>query len=400
MSKSRGNVIDPLDVIEGISLDNLIIKTSGYTLQADEIERAIAYQKHHYPKGFPECGTDALRFTLAAYTGQDQDIRFSVDRVDGNRKFGNKIWQATLGFALPHIKDIEVSSGVPKPATLADRWILARVAEVADRVNVGLEEFRVGEVTQLLYHFFWDELCSWYIELLKPTLTGDDEKSANAGRQVLRHVLDVSLRMLHPLMPFITEVLWHELPRPGGSPASIMIAAFPTAADGLPDDAAKRDAETLMAYVSAIRTVRAEYDINPSQEIPVTTYTDDSNLVSIIEANAPLIRALAKSDTLSIQPMKGERISGSATAVIDGAELLVPLKGIINTEAELSRLNKERAKIVKVKAGAEKKLNNSKFLSRAPEEVVAKERSKVDEADGLLLKIEKAIQRIEEVEKT
>ncbi len=399
MSKSRGNVIDPLDVIEGISQEDLETKTRGYTLQQDEIERAVAYQKRHYPEGFPECGTDALRFTLAAYTGQDQDIRFSVDRVDGNRKFGNKIWQATLGFALPHIKDITPVDGVPEPATLADRWILARIAEVAEKVNAGLEEFRVGEVTNLLYHFFWDELCSWYIELLKPTLMGEDDERADAGRQVLRHVLDVSLRLLHPLMPFITEVLWHELPRAKTAPSSIMVAPYPTAADGRPDDEARLEAERLMAFVSAIRTVRAEYDINPSQEIPVTTYTDDDKLASIVTTNAPLIRALAKGESLDIRPMKDKRIGGCATAVIEGAELLVPLKGIINTEAELKRLNREREKILKTRVGAEKKLGNEKFLSRAPADVVAKERLKVEEAAGLLQKIDQAIARIEEVDK-
>jgi valyl-tRNA synthetase len=397
MSKSRGNVIDPLNVIDGISLDDLLAKTRSYPLEADEIEHAVTYQTEHYPKGFPECGTDALRFTLAAYTGQDQDIRFSVDRVDGNRKFGNKIWQATLGFALPHLKDMAVSEGVPTPHTLADRWIMARLAEVAENVNAGLEAFRVGDVTHLLYHFFWDELCSWYIELLKPTLSGDDEAKKAAGKQVLRHVLDTSLRLLHPLMPFITEVLWHELPRPENGPASLMVARFPTAADGVRDDAARRDAERLMAFVSALRTLRAEYDIAPSVEISVVTYTDDAALTEIIETNAPLIGALAKTVNMTLSPMAKARIKGAATAVIDGAELLVPLKGIINTEAELGRLNKEKQKIEKQMVGAVKKLANEKFLTNAPEAVVAKERAKVAELEALGQKVAEAIARIEEV---
>jgi valyl-tRNA synthetase len=399
MSKSRGNVIDPLDVIEGISLDALLEKTRGYTLPDDEIKRAVAYQKEHYPEGFPECGTDALRFTLAAYTGQDQDIRFAVSRVDGNRKFGNKIWQATLGFALPHIKDLEPTPGVPTPHTLADKWILGRLAEVAEAAGNGLEAFRVGDVTHLLYHFFWDELCSWYIELLKPTLTGDDPEAAQAGKQVLCHVLETALKLLHPLMPFITEVLWQALPKRKTAPTSIMVAPYPTAEDGIADPAAKQQAERLMGLVSAIRTVRAEYDIAPSKQIPVTVHTDDAGLAGIIDANTRLISALIRSKKIAVLPMAADRAGGAATAVIEGAELLVPLKGVIDVASELSRLNKEREKIVKQTAVAQKKLQNEGFLSQAPKAVVEKERTKVTEAESLLKKIDAALARISEVEK-
>lgn len=399
MSKSRGNVIDPLDVIDGITLEALVTKTQGYTLPKDEIDRAVAYQKEHYPEGFPECGTDALRFTLAAYTGQDQDIRFSVGRVDGNRKFGNKIWQAVLGFALPHIKDLTVQKGVPVPANLADRWILARLAEVAEQANLGLEEFRVGDVTQQLYHFFWDELCSWYIELLKPTLYGDDPAAAEAGKRVLCHVLEVSLRLLHPLMPFLTEALWQELPKAKDAPSSIMIATYPTAADGLPDVNAKRSAEHLMAFVSAVRTVRAEYDISPSMRIPVYAYTDDSVLKQIASENGDLIRALARIDSLHIEAVTRERVKGAAAAVMDGAELAVPLKGIVDFAAETQRLSKEKDKLEKLAQGVEKKLSNETFLSRAPEDVILKEKEKLREASDRLAKIGEAIARIEELEK-
>jgi valyl-tRNA synthetase len=397
MSKSRGNVIDPLDVIDGIALDALLDKTRGYTLPNDEIERAVAYQKEHYPEGFPECGTDALRFTLAAYTGQDQDIRFSVDRVDGNRKFGNKIWQAVLGFALPHIKDLTVEDGVPKPATLADRWILSRLAEVAMQSNRGLEEFRVGDVTHLLYHFFWDELCSWYIELLKPTLHGDDPQKAEAGKRVLCHVLEVSLRLLHPLMPFLTEALWQELPKAKDAKKSIMTAPYPTVEDGLKDAVAESDAERLMAFVSAVRTVRAEYDIAPSLRIPMFAYTDDEIVRRIVMANEDFIKALARIEVLHLESMSSDRPKGSATAVIDGAELAVPLKGVIDLSAESARLAKEKDKLEKQAAAVEKKLSNEGFLSRAPEDVILKEKEKLRETSERLSKIAEALIRLEEI---
>ncbi len=399
MSKSRGNVIDPLDVVSGIGLQELIAKTQSYTLPKDEIERAVAYQKEHYPEGFPECGADALRFTLAAYTGQDQDIRFAVSRVDANRKFGNKIWQAVLGFAMPHIKDIETDIGVPQPLTLADRWILARLAEVAEQANKGLEEFSVGDVTHLLYHFFWDELCSWYIELLKPVLNGDDPHKAQTGKRVLCHVLEVSLRLLHPLMPFLTEALWQELPKSKDAPKSIMITRYPTASDGLPDTEAKLQAERLMSLVSAVRTVRAEYDIAPSMRIPVYLYTDNDALKEIVLSNEELIKSLARIDALNIETMSSDRAKGSAAAIIDGAEIAVPLKGVVDLSAEAARLNKEKDKLTKLAVSVEKKLESEVFLSRAPQDIIEKEKDKLREATERLSKINDALLRIEELEK-
>ncbi len=399
MSKSRGNVIDPMDVIEGIELSDLLTKTKSYALPQKEIDSAVKYQSQQFPEGFPKCGTDALRFTLAAYTGQDQDIRFSVDRVAGYRKFGNKIWQAVLGFAMPHIKDITRSAGVPEPATLADRWILSRIAEVAGEVNAGLDAFRVGDVTQLLYHFFWDELCSWYIELIKPVLGGEDEKERTASKQVLCHAIDVSLRLLHPLMPFVTEALWQQLPRKEGDPTSIMNARFPSEKDGLPDETSQKRAEKLMACIGGVRTIRADYDVAPSKPIAVNVYTDDADLTEILESNVALISALARVESLCVEPMRAERIKGAATAVVEGMELLAPLKGIIDFAAERERLNKEQQKTSKLMAGAEKKLGNEKFLSKAPEDVVAKERAKVEDGKAHLEKISEALKRLDEVEK-
>ncbi len=398
MSKSRGNVIDPLDVIEGISLEDLLTKTRGYKLPDDEIERAVEYQQQHYPKGFPTCGTDALRFTLAAYTGQDQDIRFSVDRVEGYRKFCNKIWQAVLGFAMPHLTGLEATPGVPEPVTLGDRWILSRLAEVADKVNAHLGDFKVGEATSLLYHFFWDELCSWYIELLKPVFSGDQASAAaKTGRQVLRHVLEVSLRLMHPLMPMVTEVLWQQLPKPADAPPSIMLAAYPTADDGLADPAAQGRAARLMELISAVRTVRAEYDVAPSKAVALIVRSDDPALEPLIEENREMITALARVNDLTIDPAAAPRPNGCATAVIDQAELLVPLKGVIDVDAEKARLAKEQERAQKQFDLAEKKLNNEKFTSRAPEEVVQKERTKLEEARELLGKVASALDRLNEV---
>ena len=398
MSKSRGNVIDPMDVIEGIAIDDLVTKTQGYTLPDQEIQSAVKYQKEHYPHGFEECGTDALRFTLAAYTGQDQDIRFSVDRVEGYRKFGNKIWQAVLGFAMPHLDGLQIGDGVPEPATLADRWILDRLACVADEVNQGLEAFRVGDVVHLLYHFFWDELCSWYIELLKPVLLGDDREKSDAGKQVLRHTLDVSLRLLHPLMPFVTEALWQNLPKGSKAAQTIMRAPYPTSSEGRIDEDARVTTKRLMGIISAVRTLRAEYDVAPSKAIPLIVRTDDLSLATLVKENKVLIHALTKLESLTVESAAAKHLGGVATAVAEGAELLVPLKGIIDVGAERARLEKEKEKASKLVMTCEKKLGNEKFTSRAPADVVAKETEKRNEAKDSIRKIEEALVRLREVE--
>jgi len=397
MSKSRGNVIDPIDVMDGITLDAMIEKTRALTLPQAEIDSAIRYQKERFPSGFSECGTDALRFTLAAYTGQDQDIRFSVDRVEGYRKFCNKIWQAVLGFAMPHLEGIVPAAGVPTPSTLADRWILSRLAEVADEVGKGLEEFRVGDATQALYHFFWDELCSWYIELLKPVLSGDDAEARDKGRRVLLHALDVSLRLLHPIMPFVTETLWQELPHPPDAPASIMVAPFPTAADGRMDPAACAMAARLQEVISAIRAIRSEFAVAPSRGVSVVVRTDDADLAALIGESRALLAALAHIDDAAIIGAQALRPPGSATAVIRGAELLLPLKGLIDLDAEAARLAKEQERAVKDIEFAEKKLSNERFTAKAPADVVEKERQRMEEARGRLAKVAEAIARLDEV---
>ncbi|HUT78675.1 MAG TPA: valine--tRNA ligase, partial [Polyangia bacterium] len=398
MSKSRGNVIDPLDVIEGIALDDLLAKTRGYALPKAEIDSAVAYQSEHFPKGFPACGTDALRFTLAAYAGQDQDIRFSVERVEGYRKFCNKIWQAVVGFALPHLEGLAVDWAVPEPATLADRWILARLSEVAAEVNRGLEEFRVGEVTHQLYHFFWDELCSWYIELQKPVFSGDDPATREAGRRVLAHVLDASLRLLHPLMPFVTEALWQELPKPAGSPESIMRAAFPTAASGRPDPDALRQAARLMQVIGTVRTLRSDYNVGPGVAIGLHVATDDADLAALLPRSAALLEALARVGSVEVSGAGTPRPTGCATAVIDGAELLVPLRGVIDVAAERARLGKERERAAKDIDFAARKLGNEGFVARAPAEVVAKEHERLEEARLRLAAVDEAVARLTELE--
>lgn len=397
MSKSKGNVIDPLDVVEGISPEKMTEKTKGLTLPEAEIKSAIAYQKTHFPKGFEKSGTDALRYTLAAYTGQDQDIRFSVDRVESNRKFCNKIWQATLGFSLPNLRGMTPTCGLPTPSSMADKWILARLTNVIFEVNKGLEEFKVGEVTQLLYHFFWDELCSWYIELQKPVFLGDDAEKREAAQHVLRHTLDMSLRLLHPLMPFVTEILWQQLPKVDDAPPSIMIAPFPTEADGGKDDGAIAEATQLMEIVTAVRAIRSEYNVAPSKPISVELITDDEAIKSVMTQNGHLLKNLAKIESFKLSPGDAQVPSGCATTVAAGAQLLIPLKEILDVTAEKARLDKEKGKCENEILRSEKKLSNEKFVANAPDAVIEKERAKTAENKERLNQILDALKRLEEM---
>jgi len=397
MSKSKGNVIDPIDVMEGISLEDMLAKTRSLTLPDPEIENAVAYQRQHFPNGFAQSGTDALRYTLAAYTGQDQDIRFSVERVENNRKFCNKIWQATLGFAMPNLEGMVPLAGVPEPGTLADRWILSRLAQVADEVNQGLESFRVGDVVNLLYQFFWNELCSWYIELQKTVFFGDDEPLKQQGRNVLRHTLDVSLRMLHPLMPFITEVLWQKLPKPEGAPQSIMTAPFPTPQDGLVDEVALRDANALMAIVTAVRNIRAEYNVPPAKEIAIILRTDSDALGTLLANSRALLRSLAKIDSVDILASDAEMPPACATAMAAGAEVLIPLRDIVDAAAERARLTRERDKVCKEIAQCEKKLSNERFIAQAPPNIVQKEQQRLADAQAQLTRMDAALARLESI---
>jgi valyl-tRNA synthetase len=287
-----------------------------------------------------------------------------------------------------------------KPVSLSDRWILARLGEVIEQVNSGLEKFRVGEVVQLLYHFFWNDLCSWYIEFSKPVFNGTDDAQKSMAQQVLRYTLDMSLRLLHPLMPFITETLWQRLPKDSAAPESIMLAKFPDREDCYQDEQALIDTGNLMEIVTAVRTVRSEYNVAPSKKISLDIKTDDLKLVQFIKDNELLITTLAKVAPVTV--VNSKTVSGTidntqvASAVAAGAELLIPLSEIVDYKAEKERLKKERLKLEKIIAQSQKKLSNRKFVSNAPADVVKKEQLKSDDAELKLKKIKEALTRIAE----
>lgn len=340
MSKSLGNGVDPMDVIS-------------------------------------EYGADSLRYFLATASSPGQDLRYSNDKVESVWNFANKIWNASR-FAMMNMegmehKDIDLSG----EKSVADTWILTRLNETIEQVTDLAERYEFGEVGRLLYNFIWDDFCDWYIEMAKLPLYGEDEQAKAMTRSVLAYVLDNTMRLLHPFMPFITEEIWQNLPTEG---ESITIAAWPTADPAL-SDAKKADSmKLLMDVIRSVRTIRAEVQTPMSKKVPMTISAKDATTLSVLEENAAYIERFCNPETLTI----GHNIEApekSMSAVVSGAELFMPLEGLIDIEEELKRLQKELDKWAKEVKLVQGKLSNERFVSKAPEAVVAEERKK--EADYL-----------------
>ncbi len=341
MSKSKGNVIDPLNIID-------------------------------------KYGADAFRFTLAAFAAQGRDVKMSEKRVEGYRNFVNKLWNATR-FALMHIKEGATNISVDQ-ISLADRWILSRFGTTTAKVSEALDEYRFNEAASAAYNFVWHELCDWYIEAAKPALygkKGDASQKATLG--VLWRVLHDTLILLHPFMPFVTEEIWHKLP---GTQGSIMRAVFPSdapeAKDLVRDAVAEEAMQVVIDVITGVRNIRGEMNVAPSLLLKVNLLTRDEHICKVVEANADMIIDLAKLDTLLVEE-SGEKPKAAATAIIDGATIFASLEGIIDTDKESARLQKEIDKLGKELDGVSKKLNNESFLNKAPEEIVAKVKEKHDQ---------------------
>jgi valyl-tRNA synthetase len=391
MSKMKGNGIDPLDVVHGATLEQLLERI-------DEIpdtkvrESAGKTTRKLFGKGIPAMGADALRFALAALNTAGR-IRLSVERVEGYRNFINKLWNASR-FALmnldgydPERFEAQIAGRPPadKPElfALADRWILSRLSQLSSDVDTALEGFRFADAANAIYHFVWHELCDWYIEMAKPTLHvggGDPDPSREPRRHavqgVLATVLETSLRLLHPFAPFVTEEIWQKLPRPSTSPASLMVTVYPGKDARFRDDDAEQRMALLQEITVAIRMLRGTYNVPPSWSVPVELHAADERRRAIVERHREVIENGAKV-TLTIAA-SGPRAPQSAKAVIGSdVELIMPLAGLVDIAAEKTRIAKEIGKTERDIAGLEKKLDNPDFLARAPEEVVAEQRARL-----------------------
>ncbi len=335
MSKSKGNVIDPLVVID-------------------------------------QYGTDAFRFTLTAFAVMGRDVKMSERRVEGYRHFVNKLWNAAR-FSLMHLTAPGEDIPSADRLSLPDRWILSRLKQVIETVDAALASYRFNEAAGTLYNFIWHEFCDWYLEAIKPALYSEAEAARRATLNVLWRVLKDSLILLHPIMPFVTEEIWHKLP---GTEGSIMRASFPeTDASVATDATAESDMQLAIGIVSAVRNIRGEMNLAPSRALNVRLQTADAKQGGTVSQHQEMIRNLAKIDTLTVEA-PGDKPKSAAAAIVAGATLLVDLKGIIDFDREAARLEKEIAKIEKELTGLDKKLANPGFLSKAPDDVVAGVREK------------------------
>ncbi|WP_280553975.1 valine--tRNA ligase [Halomonas sp. 25-S5] len=387
MSKSKGNVLDPIDLIDGIDLESLVQKRTGNMMQPQKARAIEKATRAEFPEGIEPHGTDALRFTFLSQATTGRDIKFDMGRLEGYRNFCNKLWNASR-YVLMNAEgedtglSLEGQCDEPVELSLADRWIVSRLQQTETQVTRALEEFRFDHASQALYEFVWNEYCDWYLELSKPVLW-DEEASADAKRgtrRTLVRVLEAILRLAHPMMPFISEEIWQRVaPLAGthqGVGDSLMVQPWPQADDSRVDEAATRDIEWLKGVIVAVRNIRAEMNIAPGKPLEVLLTKGGPDDPARLEANRPFLAKLAK--LASVDWLDDhEQAPLSATQLVGEMEVLVPMADLIDKEAELARLAKEIDKQDKLIGAVEKKLGNESFVAKAPEAVVEKERGKL-----------------------
>jgi len=400
MSKSKGNVIDPIDLIDGIDLEGLVSKRTAGMMQpqlAAKIEKATRRQ---FPEGIAAYGTDALRFTYFSLASTGRDIKFDIGRIEGFRNFCNKIWNAARYVLMNCEKeDCGTRGDATVELSLADRWIASTLQETTAEVARACANYRFDMASQALYEFIWNEYCDWYLELSKPVLWDDNAspEAKRGTRQTLIRVLETWLRLLHPFMPFITEEIWQTVgPLAGKSGPTIMLQPYPVADEKGMDSAANADIEWLKGVIVGVRNIRGEMNIPPGKELTVLLANGDQRDKTRLEQNAPFLRKLAKLADIAWLSA-GEEAPVAATALVGELEILVPMAGLIDKDAELSRLAREIDKLEKDLSRIQGKLGNTAFVDKAPAAVVAKEREKMQAQQQALDTLQEQVQRIEQM---
>ena len=395
MSKSKGNVIDPLDIVDGIALEDLVRKRTTGLMQprlAPAIEKST---RKAFPEGIAAHGTDALRFSFAALATQSADLRFDLARVGGYRNFCNKLWNASR-FVLMTVEGQETAQGTPEPG-VADRWILSRLGTMLGTVDEAFAQYRFDYAATALYEFTWYEFCDWYLELTKPVLQSETASPGAklAARRTLLQVLEALLRALHPIMPFITEEIWQRVaPLAGVAGPSIMVAPWPQAEEFPSDAAAESDVRWIQAFVLGVRQIRGEMDISPSRRLPVLLEQASATDRHCAETHRAFLERLAGLESLRLLP-DAEVAPPSATALMGGMRVLVPMAGLIDPQAELARLGKRIAKTREEIGRARGKLGNDSFVRNAPGDVVAQEQARLADFEQSLANLEQQLQRVE-----
>ena len=383
MSKSKGNVLDPLDIVDGITLDELLQKRTSGMMQPKLAEKIAKQTRTEFPEGIASYGTDALRFTFCSLASTGRDVKFDMGRVEGYRNFCNKIWNAA-NFVFENTEDRDTGiNDEPVELSSVDRWIISSLQRTEAEVTRQLEAFRFDLAAQALYEFIWDEYCAWYLELVKPVLwdeTASVERQRGTRRTLVR-VLETALRLAHPFMPFITEEIWQRVaPLAGKSGPTLMLQSWPEFNPERIDEAAEGDIEWVKAFMLGIRQIRGEMNISMAKRIDVVLGDASESDQRRLADNEPLLKKLAKLESVRVLN-QGEEPPLSATALVGDMQVLVPMAGLIDKDAELARLDKEIGRLdgeVKRVGG---KLGNAGFVDKAPAEVIDKERAKLAEAE-------------------
>ncbi len=380
MSKSKGNIIDPIDLIDGISLADLLQKRTAHMMQPHLKKKIEKDTKQHFKDGIPSFGTDALRFTFCALASTGRHIKFSLDRIAGYRNFCNKIWNATR-YVLMHTAEqkIDLDSALENLSE-PDKWIWHELNQVKQQSEKHIAQYRFDLLANTLYEFVWNEYCDWYVELSKPILKDGTEQAQNATKYTLLAVLEEVVRLMHPIMPFITEEIWQKIKYigPAAKQESIMLASYPIATDKHNYVEASANISWLKQIISAIRNIRGEMNISPSKSITLNINNFSAQDKAMLEQNQVYILALTKACSINwLEDLTDTPIS--ATALLKELKILIPIQGLIKPEVELDRINKELSKADKELKSLQQRLTNEDYLQKAPKELVEKEQTRARE---------------------
>ncbi|WP_339866219.1 valine--tRNA ligase [Pseudohongiella nitratireducens] len=405
MSKSKGNVLDPIDLIDGISLDDLIAKRTEGLMQPQLQKKIEKATRDEFPDGIVGYGTDALRYTYYSLASTGRDIKFDVGRMEGFRNFCNKIWNASryvimnteekgIQFTPQDVQSLQSDPNL----SLADRWILSRLQQTVTQAHEHMASYRFDLMSQAIYDFFWNEYCDWYVELSKPVLWDADNQPerARAARLTLLTVLESSLRMVHPLMPFITEEIWQKIATLTGQRQdgdSIMLQPYPMANEALINESAEADIEWVKGVIVGIRNIRGEMNIPPGKAFAaLLRNTSEADRRRLAENQATLLKLAKLTELRAVEDR--ETVPASATQLHQDMEILVPLADLIDKDEEIARLNKEIAKLEKTMQGISSKLGNEKFVAKAPAELVEKERERKESTERAMAALQDKLAEI------
>jgi valyl-tRNA synthetase len=390
MSKSKGNVLDPIDLIDGVDLETLVQKRLYGLMQPEQAKKIEKATRQEFPQGIAAFGTDALRFTYCALANTGRDIRFDLGRLEGYRNFCNKLWNAARYVLMQQPFPNSSPDGF---LSLSDRWIRSELQNTIQIITQHFENYRFDLLAQSLYEFTWNEFCDWYVEFSKPVLMGENYSDAQkkGAQQTLVYVLENLLRLMHPLMPFITEEIWQRVT--GRSPETIMLQPYPIFDETQIDAAATADIAWLKKVIVQLRQIRSEMNISPKKCLPLLLQKGRADDKERLARNKDFLQVLAKLESFTWLK-DDETPPPAAVAWVDELALFIPLAGLIDTAAELARLEKELHKLEKEMAQVEAKLSNQNYLDKAPVDVVDKERARLQDIKTAIEKIQEQREKL------